>query len=230
MILMLGVLLYIRFGGLVKNSQPPPAPIDSSVKTTSSNERLTALEIAVATLKNQFQAPAPAKSESGTTSTPAGTDVDLRLKALETAVNDIRQRLGQSQSASTPVPAQTSTKKTPVYIPLGTGGTTTDQGGEVLSLFEASINPDDYSGYSGMQLEVNLRMTQVAGTAYARLYNFTDSQSIAASEVSTTSDKSTWVTSSNFKLTGGQKTYRLWAKSSQGFKTEIQSARLKVNF
>lgn len=156
--------------------------------------------------------------------------IETRVKNLETAVTNLQTQLNQQSQPGQAAPTASSPKRSPVYIPLGSGGQWNDQNWLSLTSYEVSVDPAEYDGYSNMQLEVNMRLVQAAGKAYARLYNVTDGSEITSSEVSTESDKSALLTSSTFKLPAGKKTYRLQIKSTYGFNIELQTARIKVSF
>lgn len=151
---------------------------------------------------------------------------DPRLGSLESAVIDLKARISALEKA-TPAPA-TSGKAT-IYIPLGAGGSWTDIDWHTLTEYEASLNPDNYPGYSGMNLEVNFRLVEAAGTGSVRLYNVTDNTAVS-SQVDTNSTSFTLLSTSSFKLPAGTKTYRLQVKSTERKELYIQSARIKVNF
>ncbi len=169
-------------------------------------------------------APPPAGSQGALSSLSA---MEARIKTLETAVSNLQSQVNQTQTTQTTT--TTTTKKAPVYIPLGSGGQWNDQNWLALSSYEVSVDPAEYEGYTNMQLEVNMRLVQAAGKAYARLYNVTDGNEIV-SEVSTELDKAVLLTSTTFKLPTGRKTYRLQVKSTYGFNIELQTARIKVSF
>lgn len=160
---------------------------------------------------------------------PIGTPIvlDARVGALEATITDLKARILSLEKA-TPNTQTVGAKLATVYIPLGTGGTSGDKNWIENSNYGATIDPAEYPGYSSMQLEVNFRMTQKSGTAYARLYNMTDSS--AKEQVSTTSDSFSWQTSYSFTLPAGKKIYTLQTKSSEGAEIQLQSARIKVNF
>lgn len=184
-------------------------------------DRVKSLEDTITKLVPQVNNLKPSSSQTG-------SSLDLRLTNAESAVTELKARVSALEKA-TPVSAA-STSKSPLYIPLGAGGGPwTDQDYNTLNEYQASINSDSYSGYSGMQLEVNFRLTESAGTGYVRLYNVTDGSSIS-SEVSTTATTFGLQTSGTFKLPSGQKTYTIQVKSSQGKNLFVQSARIKVNF
>lgn len=154
---------------------------------------------------------------------------DPRMQAVETAVADLKARVSALEK-TTPAPVISQVSKYPLYIPLGSGGGPwTDQTWNTLSEYQVAINPDNYPGYSSMQLEANFRLTETAGTGSVRLYNVTDSSSIS-SQLDTTSASFGTQTSSTFKLPSGQKTYTIQVQSTQGKTLFVQSARIKVNF
>lgn len=150
-------------------------------------------------------------------------------KAMETAIRDLQARvatLEQTGSENNQAPPARS----PAYIPLGSTGSSQALDWTSLATFEAEINSDDYTGYSSMYLEVNMRSFQGNGKAFARLSNKTDGTAVGNSEVSTTSSDYTTLTSSGFKLLGGKKTYRLQLKTLTGYAADVQFARIKVTF
>jgi len=192
-------------------------------KETSSNqdfpERLKSLEQKVALLA----------SNSGLKNSPQTQTNQDQLKGVETAIKDLQSRvaiLEQTGSGTN----QTVQVRSPVYIPLGSTGSSQALDWTSIATFEAEINSDDYAGYTNMYLEVNMRAFQGNGKAFARLFNKTDGTAIVSSEISTTSSDYTSVISSGFKLSGGKKTYRLQLKTLTGYAADVQLARIKVTF
>lgn len=157
---------------------------------------------------------------------PSSSSLDTKVAALETVVNDLKIKVANLEKAT---PAPISSSKTTVYIPLGSGGFWGNSDWYSLSEYEILLDPANYPGYTGMQLEVIFRLTEASGTGYVRLFNVIDN-SATSSEVSTTSTSFGLKTTSSFTLPGGTKTYRLQIKSSGGKDLYIQSARIKVNF
>lgn len=195
----------------------PGATLEDRVK--SLEETLTKL---IPQVNNLKPGSSPVAGSAGSSSS------DSRLTEVETAVTELKARVSSLEQA-TPAPV-TSGSKYPLYIPMGSGGGPWgDQDWNALNEYQVSINPDNYSGYSGMQLEANFRLAEAAGTGSVRLYNITDSSSIS-SEVNTTSTSFGTQTSSTFKLPSGAKTYTIQIKSNQGKSLFVQSARIKVNF
>ena len=200
-----------------------PVEVPKSLPGASIEDRVKSLEDTITKLVSQVNNLKP-----GTTQTATSGSLDSRLTTVETAVTDLKARLSALEKA-TPAPA-VSGSKYPLYIPLGSGGGPwTDQDWNTLNEYQVSINPGNYSGYSNMQLEVNFRLSEAAGTGSVRLYNVTDGSSIS-SQVDTTSTSFGVQSSGTFTLSGGQKTYTIQVKSSQGKSLFVQSARIKVNF
>lgn len=228
-LLFLGGLYYFRARSVsptpslgVPFSQTSSSNLTSSQTTTE--ERLKTLEEAVTYLLKQN-----GKSDKATSQLSAGEGnfdptIENRLKLLETTVGDLKQKVLVTPTVSP------NSKKPPVYIPLGGNWTTSDKTGLVLPQFKADIDPSEYSGYTSMVLEVNMRLTQQSGTLYANLYNVTDSSDVASSQISTASDQYNLYSSWTFTLPAGKKTYSLKIKTSNSVDANIQMARIKVNF
>ncbi|GEM_PF-1697959 len=231
-ILIIAGLGYWRFMASTKSEASPqidlqiqdssPVEVPKTLPGATTEDRIKSLEDTVTKLVPQVNSLKPSGS-------PVASSLDSRLVTLETAMTDLKARVSALEKVTPAAPA-TSGSKSPLYIPLGaSGGPWTDVNWYTLNEYQASINPDNYSGYSSMQLEVNFRLGESASTGYARLYNVTDGSAIT-SEVTTTSPNFGLQTSGIFKLPSGQKTYTLQIKSSASKDLFVQSARIKVNF
>lgn len=229
-ILILGGLGYFRFiaskPSLTTSQSTQNTPQDSPIEVPKKlpqatlDDRVRTLEDVLAKLVTQVNNLKPATSQSSTSS-------DSRLANLESAVTELKVRVSALEKA-TPVSA-TSSKST-VYIPLGGGGGPWgDQNWNTLAEYQVSINPDNYPGYSNMQLEANFRLAEAAGTGSVRLYNMTDGSSVSP-QIDTTSTSFGVQTSGTFKLPSGQKTYTIQVQTTKGKSLFVQNARIKVNF
>lgn len=183
-------------------------------------------------LEERVASEAASPVSDGTRGLKTGTQTETNqgeLRTVETAIRDLQARVAtlEQSSSENNQPAQA---KSPAYIPLGSTGSSQALDWTSLATFEAEINSDDYTGYSNMYLEVNMRAFQGNGKAFARLSNKTDSTAVGSSEVSTTSSDYTSITSAGFKLLGGKKTYRLQLKTLTGYAADVQFARIKVTF
>lgn len=226
-ILILSTLIYFRFfrfNEVAKSAPPISSDADSSEDLKS---RLTTLEesLGLVTRKltegNNQSVSAPA---SKTQSPPPVTEA--RVKAIEDSLAALKIKVDQI----TPAPAQTSSTQPTLYIPLGSGGSSSDRNWVSIDSYQVELDSGSYPGYSGMQFEVAMKLNESVGTANARFYNSTDSSAVSYSDVSTTSDKNKWLTSLSFKLPAGKKTYKLQLQSTQGYEISLQSARIKVSF
>lgn len=199
-----------------------PLEVPKTLPGATVEQRVKSLEDTITKLTaqvNNIKSSGPQTQSSGTTGSNPGE--------VESAVTELKARVSALEKA-TPVPASTVGKST-VFIPLGAGGNWSDIDWNSLSEYEISLNPDNYPGYSGMNLEANFRMVESAGIGSVRLYNVTDSSAVSE-QLDTTATAFTLKTSASFKLPAGTKTYRLQVKSTQRKDLFIQSARIKVNF
>lgn len=205
------------------NSTQGLVEVPKTLPGATIDDRVKALEDALSKVVLQVN-----NLVSSNTQNPSNSSLDSRLKTVETAVTDLKLRVSSLEKAS-PAPAASSSKY-PLYIPLGSdGGPWGDQSWNTLTEYQASINGDNYSGYTSMQLEANFRLAEALGTGSVRLYNVTDGVYVT-SQIDTTSTSFGLKTSSGFKLPSGQKTYTLQVQSTEGKNLFIQTARIKVNF
>lgn len=228
-----GALFYIRSQSFLKSPLPAAeitkkiessasSPLEDKIRTLEDSVKLLASELG----KTNLALEGLKKGGAQNTTSPM---TDTKIKNLETQVTDLQNQINTLKSPGSQT-TQTSTKKSPAYIPLGSGGNTTDKNYYSINAYQVSIDPGDYPGYSNMQLEATLNLNEAVGTINARLYNSADSSAISSSNVSTTSTTATLVTSSGFTLPAGKKTYVLQVQSTQGYQANIQSARIRVNF
>lgn len=231
-ILLIGTIFYIRS----KVMEPLKSPADYkavTVQTAPDNatptERITILEQSIQLLATEIG------KINGGLSSSAGSNastalLETRVKNLETSVNSLKADVASLKSLTSPTTQTSSTKKSPSYIPLGSGGNSTDKNYYNMGGYQVSIDPADYAGYTSMQLETTLNLNESVGTINARLYNSTDNSAVANSNVSTTATSATLVSSAGFTLVSGRKTYVLQVQSTQGYQANVQSARIRVNF
>lgn len=233
-LLLVGVVLLAIAGGVIYfrfAASPKVSPVS---KNTSESQAETPIEVPKilpgASLEDQVKSLEETVSSivKKINNPSTVSDSDSRLKQVEGAITELKARVSSLEKA-TPAPAQT-TKGATIYIPLGSGGgpwANTDW--YSLNEYEISLDPGNYPGYTGMNLEITFRLVESAGVGSVRLYNITDS-SVTSSQLDTTSTSYGLQSSSSFKLASGTKTYKLQIKSSQGKDLFIQSARIKVNF
>lgn len=205
-------------------TQTATAPKTATTSATL-DQRIAELEFSVSDLLKQIKGLTPSSS------TQVSGNLEVRVKTLETSMADLVNRVTALEQKGTTTTSSTTTitSKAPSYIPLGWSGSSNSTNWTSISGQEFIINTSDYPGYTSMQFEVSLRIFQ-NGQSFARLEDKDAGTSILSSEVSTTSQSYTWVTSSSFQLPAGSKTYRLQLKSLTGYSADVQNARIKVNF
>ncbi len=192
-----------------------PIEVPKTLPGATIEDRIKALEDSVTSVVNKLNVSLP---------TPTADS------SLEAAVSELKVRISSLENA-TPAPAVSSSQKAPLYIPLGSGGSGNSRDWVTMPTYEVSIDPAEYTGYSSMKLEVNMRLNEPkATTAYARLFNTTDNSGVTLSEANTSSTSFGIVSSSGFSLAGGKKTYKLQVKTLESGEMFVQDARIKVNF
>lgn len=235
---MVGAVLYLRFFYVSNTSIKNPIAAKSTVSDInlsnnsasdkSMEDRVKILEDSVTLIARYV-----GTNNSKATLTPAPANLESKVTALENSLSALQKQVASIQTQVTDLkntPASTTTSKMPLFIPLGSGGNFNDKGWYTMSGYRVEINSGDYSGYTSMQLEVSMKMNQVIGNAQARLYNLTDNSAVSSSNVSMSSDATTYLYSSGFQIASGKKTYVLQVLSSENIETQIYSARIKVNF
>lgn len=228
-VLILGGLGYFRFvasnnlttpQGINSPTPLPDVPIEvpKTLPQASLEDRVKALE----DLANKLVAEVNKLKSS---SPQASSASNPKLDSLDASVTELKVRVAALEKGG----STTTGAKTPLYIPFGSGGSSSASDWNSIANYQISLDPADYPGYSSMQMEVNIKLPDLVGTAYARLYNSTNSTAIS-NELSTTSGNFVWLNTNTFTLPSGSKTYQLQLKSSSGKTIEVQSARLKVNY
>lgn len=198
---------------------PQSVPKDNNLES-----RVDFLETTLTSLKDQI-------SKLGS-SAPVNTKltIDPKITELENKLNKLDSRVSTLESTPAQGGTTTTIQKSTQYIPMGNGSSSTAMDWTAVPLPEVTINSADYSGYTNAYLEVQMLVDQGNGTAYARLYNNTDGTAILGSEIFTTSYNYTTVTSGAFKLSSGNKTYKLQLKTSTGYASNVQFARIKITY
>ncbi len=225
---------------------PAPSPI-AKVSTTGSDSSKTSTSTpasASAVIASQ-PSDSGASGQPATTVSVSGTDVSNatllnQIQQLQATINQLSARVTALEKrpatttkttyVQTTTPQSTPTPSAPIYIPLGTGGSSTGLDWTTIPSQSIIINTAQYPGYTNMTLQVNLLVYQGNGTAYAQLFNTTTGTAVISSQVSTTSSTFTQLSSGNFTLTPGQNTYVLQLKSSTGYAATAGNASIVVAF
>ncbi len=223
--LVVGGMIYYRYRAISNLNLPPLPNVVNQLSLTNPTVegRLTTVEDALAVLINKVNTGSSTTVASSATVT---TGVEGRIQSLENTVANLQVQINQLKSGTTEV----TTEKSPLYIPLGTGGVVNSRDWITLDGYQVTIDSSDYPGYSGAYLEINMRLNEPKATkAFARLYNSTDG-SVTSGEVSTTATIYSLASTSSFQLASGKKTYKLQIKSTDTGEIFIQDARIKITF
>jgi hypothetical protein len=224
-VLILGVLFFIGARVLTSPKTDGFPDITSSLQPELAADddleaRISVLEQSLTNLSSELVSGSPTPSTRP-------SSLDTRVKSLETQLSQLNSRVAAleiSDKSST----QVNSGENVTYIPLGPGSSSSALDWTTVSLPEFTIDPADFSGYTNMYLEVNLRSYQGNGRAYARVINSTDGTAILGSEVSTTSEDYVTVTSGAFKVASTKKTYKMQLKTLTSYEASVQFARIKV--
>lgn len=210
--------------------------IQQQISNASSvEERISVLEEAILDLASQVGS-IKTMVETGSTTTTSSTNRVSSLgniTVLERQITDLQQQITQLKSPFPISTTQSTTEsKSAVYIPLGmnTEGMMTNKDWAGVDTLLVSLDPSDFPGYVSIQLEVTMKLSAIAGTGYAQLFNVSDNSAVSSTQVSMSADKYTLVSSGKGKLANGTKTYQLQVKTSEGYPIYIGTAKIKVNF
>lgn len=202
---------------LLANNQPVEVP--KTLPESSSEDKIKTLEQAIDKLVTELNA---LKASNAT--------VNSKLSTLDSSDTDLKARVTALENATPTPAAATTTSKSTVYIPLGSGsGPWANKDWYTVTDYQVNLDPANFPGYTGMYLEVTFRLSESAGTGSVRLYNTSDS-SATSSQLDTTSTSFGLSTTSSFKLATGSKNYALQVKSTEEKNLFIQTARIRVAF
>ncbi len=119
-------------------------------------------------------------------------------------------------------------QKSVSYLPVpGSGGTLSTNWQNVQGS-DFYLTKGDYPGFSECYLEVNIKLTNGNGRAYVRLYDITHSIAVNGSEVSSSSQTSSFVSSGNLSIWEGYNHYVVQIKSLTADTAVFESGRLKI--
>lgn len=114
-----------------------------------------------------------------------------------------------------------------VYVPLGTGSTTSRDYKEMVGV-EAVIDLDHYPPIKSVIFEATLRIPTANGRVYAKLFNVTDQHDAWNSEVYTEKPEGYRAEANDVSLASGRKLYRVMMKSTLGYEAVLDGARVKI--
>lgn len=134
-------------------------------------------------------------------------------------------------STATPMPPPTPVSSVGsavkiFYLPLGSGSTTSRDWTDLPGL-SSYIDPANYGKIKTVIFEASLRIPTANGRIYARLYNRNDGRPVWFSEISAEGAASTLIQSAPITFEAGNKLYQVQAKTTMGFESFVDFARVK---
>ncbi len=114
------------------------------------------------------------------------------------------------------------------YIPIPGSGTTRETVWTSLPGTDFYMTKSDYQGLVAVYFEGNIKLVNGNGVSYVRLYDATHSVAVPGSELSTSSQQSTFVTTGPVTLWEGYNNYQIQARSLTADTTVFESGRLKI--
>lgn len=132
--------------------------------------------------------------------------------------------------ASTAIIPKNQAKKTRTisYIPVPGPGQTLENKWTDLSGTEFNLSTADYPNLKEAYFEANLKLINGNGQSFARLFDVTAGVEVWGSEVSSTGQKFSTVSSGKITLRSGTHLYRVQAKSLTADTTVFNSGRIKL--
>ena len=185
------------------------------------------LDIQVFT-KKEGETITPISGEIQPEATPAPsplTETDICPAACLEAITESTTG-GITQATPVPTPVFSLAVKE-IYIPLGTGSTTSQNWTEISGM-EAVIDMANYPNVKSIIFEASLRIPTANGVVHAKLYNVTEQHDVWYSEVSSEGPVSSRMESGNITFASGRKLYRVMMKSTMSYEAIIDLARIKI--
>lgn len=125
-------------------------------------------------------------------------------------------------------PSKETSQAKVVYIPLGGSGSTTSTSWADVGNAEVYFDLSDYPNLSEARFEGFIKVKNGNGKAFARLYDVTHSIGVQGSNIETTSENFTMVSSDPLAIWQGKNLYRIQVKSLNGYDAYLDSGRIKL--
>ena len=116
------------------------------------------------------------------------------------------------------------------FYPIPGSGSTLENKWTDIPGTEFTFSTQDYPTLSEVYFEANFKLFNANGIGYVRLYDATDSVGVDGSEIQTSSQSFTSISSGKINLRSGTHSYRIQAKSLTADTTVYNSGRLKLIF
>ena len=186
-----------------------------------------------------FLITSPKKTESAASvivqsdqSAPAGESCPAaclaKIQEMAASAAAVTEQSTSTNPTPTPKPAKAATNPvTEFFVPFGSGSGSSTDWQDVPGLL-ASIDTANYAANRTVTFEASLRIPTGNQTVYARLFNATDKHPVWFSDVSLEGGVANLVVSPPVTLDEGNKTYQVQLKTSLGFLSYVDQARLRI--
>jgi hypothetical protein len=154
--------------------------------------------------------------------------LESQISALETKVNQLSVQKPMLTVKPTPLAVIKSKTKSVSYLPISGSGSTTETVWTDITGTDFYLSKNDFAGLAGVYLEANIKLFNGSGTAYFRIFDVTHGITVNGSEISTSSQTSSFVTSTALSLWEGYNHYKVQVKSLNSDSAVFESGRLKI--
>lgn len=152
---------------------------------------------------------------------------DCQRKISEEVSRAIATISGEKEITAQPTPQPTPQPQT-VYIPLGSGGSTTNRDWTDLSGSKFIFDLADYPAKAEVHWQGNLKVKDLNSRCYARIYDSDNLRAVDFSEQSTDKTVFETLTSSRLIIWAGKNHYKLQIKSLNGPVCSLESPKLII--
>ena len=156
-----------------------------------------------------------------------GDYVDEKVSGLESMISQLSKNVSTDAVVAAPATVTKKTK-TVTYLPISGSGSTLSTSWIDIPGTDFYMSKSDYPGLVGIYFEANMKLINGNGEAYLRLYDVTHGIAVSGSEISTSSQTSTFVTSGSLNFWSGYNNYRVQARSLTADTTVFESGKLKI--
>ena len=125
-------------------------------------------------------------------------------------------------------PAPKAKVKSVSYVPVPGAGSTLQTGWTSLPGTDFYLSKSDFPGLTEVYFEANVKLLNGNGAAYVRIFDVTHGIAVSGSELQTSSQTSTFISSGKISLWEGFNHYQIQAKSLTADTTVYESGRLKI--
>jgi hypothetical protein len=159
--------------------------------------------------------------------------------SILTEINDIKVKL-EENSAPTYVSVSPTVAKSQAvslprtkvksvsYVPIPGSGSTLNTAWTSIDGTDFYLDKTDFPGIKEIYFEANMKLFNGNGTANLRIFDVTHGVAVTGSEVTTSSQTSTYVSSSKLNVWNGWNHYVVQGKSLTSDTTVFESGKLKI--